>query len=414
MRATALAPLLILAGLLCGLGAAAAPAAAAPWPLGHVELGLTDQPGGAKTIARDHRVALRYQYLAGGVNTANPWTTWGDHFVEDYVTESRGAGLIPVFTYYEIRQSLPGGNNGDEPNAVLDNLVTPSVMRSYFANVRELFTRLGKVGGPAVVHVEPDMWGYLQQRFGDDATRASVSVGSSGDAGVSDLPNNAAGLAQAFVRLRDQLAPQVTLAWHVSVWGTGRDIAISNDPPAAVDALAARSAAFYRSLGAPFDAVFSDPADRDSGFAVKVNGADRSTAWWRAADFTSNVRFVADLHAATKLPMVLWQIPLGNTLMRSMNNTWGHYQDNRPQWFLDGRGGWAHLRATRDAGVAALLFGGGQAGDTAATDASKDGTTNPAPINGNRRRARVADDDGGYFRERSRAYRKRGPLKLAP
>jgi len=412
MRAPTLAPLLIAGCLLAGLGGAAAPAAAAPWPLGHLELGLTSEPGGARAIAKGHRVALRYQYLAGGVNTANPWTTWGDHFVEDYVSESRAAGLIPVFTYYEIRQSLPGGENGDEPNAVLSNLVTPSVMRSYFANVRELFTRLGQVGGPAVVHVEPDMWGYLQQRYGDDATKGPVAVASSAAPGLDGLPNNAAGLAQAFVRLRDQLAPQVTLAWHVSVWGTGRDIAISNDPPASVDALAARSATFYRSLGAPFDAVFSDPADRDSGFAVKVNGADRS-AWWNEADFRRNLRFVAGVHAGTKLPMVLWQIPLGNTLMRSMNNTWGHYQDNRPQWFLDGRSGWAHLRATRDAGVAALLFGGGQSGDTAATDVSKDGATNPSPINGNRRRARVADDDGGYFRERSRAYRKRGPLKLA-
>lgn len=395
-----------------GLVGAAAPAAAAPWPLDRVHLGLSDQPGGAKAIARGHRVALRYQYLAGGVNTAQPWTTWGEHFVEDYVRESRSAGLVPVFTYYEIRQSLPGGTNDDEPNAVLSNLVSPTVMRSYWADVRELFTRLGQVGGPVVVHVEPDMWGYVQQRFGDDASTAPVSVASSGAAGLGALPDTAAGMAQAFVRLRDALAPQVTLAWHVSVWGTNRDIAISNDSLAVVDALAARSSAFYRSLGASFDAIFSDPADRDSGFAVAVNGAGRS-AWWSAADFTRHLRFVRGVHGGTGAPIVLWQIPLGNTLTRSVNNTWGHYQDNRPQWFLDGRRGWAHLRATRDAGVAALLFGGGQAGDTAATDAMRDGTTNPAPVNGNRRRARVADDDGGYFRERSRAYRRHGPLKLA-
>ena len=45
--------------------------------------------------------------------------------------------------------------------------------------------------------------------------------------------------------------------------------------------------------------------------------------------------------------MVLWQLPLGDT---HLNNTWGHYRDNRLQWWLDDPSG-AHLRATRNAGV---------------------------------------------------------------
>jgi hypothetical protein len=59
---------------------------------------------------------------------------------------------------------------------------------------------------------------------------------------------------------------------------------------------------------------------------------------------------------------VLWQLPLGNT---SLNNTWGHYRDNRVQWWL-GASGRRHLRATRDAGVIGLLFGGGAEGTTSA------------------------------------------------
>jgi hypothetical protein len=58
--------------------------------------------------------------------------------------------------------------------------------------------------------------------------------------------------------------------------------------------------------------------------------------------------------------VVLWQLPLGNTML---NNTWGHYRDNRLQWWLDDPSG-PHLRATRDAGVIGLLFGGGAAGTT--------------------------------------------------
>lgn len=363
-------------------------------------------------MAAGPRVKLRYQYLAGGVNTDHPWTAWGDHFVEDYIRESRAAGLTPVFTFYEIRQSEPGGSMA-EVEGVLANLRNRSTMRAYFENLRELMRRIASTGpGPVVVHVEPDMWGYLQAGFGDDAGRAPVEVGSTGLPELAGLPDSAAGLAQAMLRLRDRGAPQVTLGYHVSIWGTGKDITISDESPAAVDALAARAATFYRSLGASFDVLFGEFADRTSGFAV-AGGGDRS-AWWNAADFRRHARFFGGVHAALARPVVLWQIPLGNTVMRSVNNTPGHFQDNRVEWLLSPRNGWGHLRTYRDAGVVALLFGAGQGGDTTTSDGAGDGVTNPAPINGNRRRAKRADDDGGYFRERARAYRKRGALKVVP
>jgi hypothetical protein len=102
----------------------------------------------------------------------------------------------------------------------------------------------------------------------------------------------------------------------------------------------------------------------------------------------------------------MWQIPLGNTLMRAMNNTWGHFQDNRVQTLI-GQRKRTWLKRYRAAGVIALLFGGGADGTTCACDARGDGRTNPAPINGNRRRSLNADDDGGYFKARARAYAKR-------
>jgi hypothetical protein len=113
----------------------------------------------------------------------------------------------------------------------------------------------------------------------------------------------------------------------------------------------------------------------------------------------------------TGLRMVAWQIPLGNTVMAAMNDTWGHYQDNRVQWLL-GTGARAHLRAYVNAGYVAFLFGGGASGTTCACDAQHDGITNPAPINGNTRPSLTADDDGGYFHAQARAYYKAGALRL--
>ena len=109
--------------------------------------------------------------------------------------------------------------------------------------------------------------------------------------------------------------------------------------------------------------------------------------------------------------MVLWQIPYGNTKMRAMNNTPGHYQDNRVEWLL-GDAGRVHLGEYVDAGVIAALFGGGAARVTCPCDQMEDGVTDPAPINGNDRPSLTADDDGGYFAERAAAYYADGPLPL--
>jgi hypothetical protein len=62
--------------------------------------------------------------------------------------------------------------------------------------------------------------------------------------------------------------------------------------------------------------------------------------------------------------------------------------------------------------VVAFLFGGGAAGTTCACDAAKDGVTNPPPIDGNTRPSLSADDDGGFFRAKARAYYRRGALRL--
>ncbi len=131
------------------------------------------------------------------------------------------------------------------------------------------------------------------------------------------------------------------------------------------------------------------------------------------ADFRRHVRFLAGVHGALGAAVGAVADPGRQHLFRSVDKHEGHYQDNRVEWLLDARRNWAHLRAYRNAGVVALLFGGGQGADTSVQDARDDGVTNPAPVNGNRRRARVADDDGGYFRERAQAYRRHGPLTLA-
>ncbi len=380
-----------LVALLAAL-AFASPAAAKLPPLPHgwpatMQLGLSDSPGGAAALHASAPFGFRYQYLAGGVNTGNGWATWNPNgtFASMYVQESWAHGEIPVLTYYQLLQSK--GATGDEATADLAHLRDPALMQAYWADVRLLFQRVrGKK--PVVVHVEPDLWGYIEQAN-------AVALGSA--------------FAQQWVSLRNQLAPNVILAYHMSGWGTKHDIVYEKPSNATVRAYATESANFYLALHAKFDLSFEDFSDRDAGFYEKIQG--NAKTWFAPADFHRHLLYGATFVKLAGVRMAAWQIPLGNTLMSAMNNTWGHFQDNRVQWLL-GDQSRAHLRAYAAAGYVAFLFGGGAGGTTCACDADKDGVTNPAPVDGNTRPSLSADDDGGYFRAQARAYYKAGALSL--
>jgi len=384
--AAAFAALVCVGAAGAGSTAAALPPLPAAWP--HtLQLGLTDSPGGAAALRKAAPFGFRYQYLAGGVNTGQGWSTWNPNgtFASMYVADSWSHGEIPVLTYYMLLQSKPGG--GDEAHADLGNLQNAETMSAYWNDVRLLFARV-KGSKPVVVHVEPDLWGYLEQAN-------AVALASS--------------FAQEWIKLRDQLAPNVILAYHMSGWGTKHDIVYEKPTDATVRAYAAQSAAFYRSLHAHFDIAFEDFSDRDAGFYVKVE--NNPNTWFKPADFHRHLLYAQTFVRLAGVRMVAWQIPLGNTLMRTDDNTWGHFQDNRVQWLL-GDGSRVRLKQYVAAGFAGFLFGGGASGTTCACDADKDGVTNPAPIDGNTRPALSADDDGGYFKAQARSYYQAGALAL--
>lgn len=380
------------------------------WPKG-VQLGLSDHPGGAAALRRAAPFGFRYQYLPGGADTGSGWETYNLHgtFASLYVRESWAHRLVPVFSYYMVEQSSPGLGGGAEDTHDLAVLRSPRVMWKLYADLSVLFRRIAGTHRPAVVQVEPDLWGYIEQRSRGDAARTvPAAVASTGARALRGLPNDARGFAQAVVRLRDRLAPHVVLGYHLSVWGTKVDPLASAPSAAGIARLAARSARFERSLHAQFDVSFAEFSDRDADFYKLVRGDPHHR--YGPAAFARHREWMAGFHRRTRLPLILWQIPLGNRVMRAMNDTTGHYQSDEVPWLLGARGGRAHMAAYRRAGVVAFLFGGGADGTTCACDAMHDGVTNPAPIDGNTTRSRSADDDGGYFKARARAYYRAGAL----
>jgi len=344
----------------------------------------------------------RYQYLTGGVNTGEGWTTWNDPpgaFVDMYLQDSGDNGYIPVLTYYQIVASAPDPWNED----VSLKLQNVSTMQAYYGEWKLLMQKAGAYGRPVVVHVEPDLWGYMQQAHGDNAAAVPVKVAASGFGEVAGYANTAAGFAQALAHLRDVYAPNVVLGYHFSAWATGVDLILNDaDPIATAD----QTFAFYQSVGTNFDLIFFDPSDRDAAYYATWDGGAH---WWDDADFVTYRTFVGRLVEKTGKSAVLWQVPVGNTLYRSEDNSWGHYQDNRVQYWLGSR---QHLQEYANVGVMAVLYGAGMYGMTMYTDEMADGITNPAPINGNNLVAQYADDDGGYLRLKGAEYYQQGAVPL--
>jgi hypothetical protein len=384
-------------------------------PQTRLEFGLANDPGHLSWMTQSGVPwAYRYQYLSAGVNTGKGWETWNSPpgaFATYYMNDSNANGYIPVFSYYELLQSNPstGANESDRDFSNLNNSAT---MSAYYANFKLLMQLAGAYGKAVVVHVEPDLWGYLQQRAaGGDASTLTASVASSGFADVSGFPNTAQGFGRGLVKIRDLYAPNVLLAIHASGWASGIDINSSTDPTVNAVAVADSTAAFLNSAGnstgSTWDLVFNDVDDHDAGW-WETQGVNR---WFdpsntRFPNFTRYLAWVSELKAKTGRPQVVWQVPVGNQYFLTMNNTCGHYQDNVAPYFI------SHPSDLFASGLIAVLFGAGNYCQTTNTDdapPANDGVTNGggAPTTDalggcnacNTHTSTVPDDDGGYLRQ---------------
>jgi hypothetical protein len=384
-----------------------------------------------------------YRYLGGGAGTRGDWTALmpnGTYPVR-YASEAAAKGYTPVFTYYNIL-STPGGAclSCAEAQEDLTNLNTPAVTAAYFDDFATLMKRLGPgtydgvtgFAGDTIVHVEPDLSGYAQLATtspasrcygfctgtGDDPALLSASVGSSGYPEAAGFEDTYRGFNQVLIHLRDTYAPNVRLAVHVSDWATGWDLNSSTDPTIDATALGTRAGTFAARSGA-YDLVFNDVSNKDAAYYTYVL---RKPRYWDQDNvvFPNFHRWEAYVRAVTTttgLKAIVWQVPIGNQLYRSSNNTPGHWQDNRVEYFF------GHVAELRDAGLIGMLFGTTQSDATNYWDAQGDGTTNLWPFCSsdgwssgkvvcNLAESPAADDDGTYLRLSVIDYYKH-PLPLA-
>jgi hypothetical protein len=375
-----------------------------------------------------------YQYLSGGAEIG--WQTWNANatFPLDYAQSAAAAHHIPVFSYYNMLQSATTcGSSCSEAQNDLTNLNTVPTMTAYFEDFTTLMKRLGPgtyngiagFGGTAIVQVEPDLSAYAEEATINSANcygfctgennnpdNLKATVASTGDPDVAAYANTWHGFILALAHIRNLYAPNVLLGYHVSNWASTTDIGSSSDPNLDVTSLANTVASFTTASGASnYDLIFNDVLDRDAGYYQTVY--NDPGVWWdrdnvNFPNFHRWESYLGTILSSVGKPGMVWQIPVGNEYFDTENDSPGHTQDNRVEYFF------AHPTELTNIGIVGLLFGAGGSGVTTYTDAQNDGITNPTPVcttygssSGQicpTHTSTVSDDDGGYLRMVSGTY----------
>jgi len=341
---------------------------------------------GADATAAKPGFDLRYQYLAGGIpDGSGPCTDcrsasctsaghrcdnahgcgwWGcwqydqdppGQDVSDFVTAAEADDLLPMFTYYEILQSSGVPEGKPEATDAANDL---AFMTRYLADFRFFLQRIGT--HPALVHVEPDFWGYAQHAAIDGSTSAAglpAKVASANPTDCGALPDSIAGLGRCFIAMARNYAPNAWIGLHGSAWASKFDCISNSNPSLDVAAKAATTAAFLSACGAgASDLVVIDIADRDAGY-YESTGLD---TWLDPTDatlpsFAQAFAWSGALAAGIGKPVLWWQVPLGNMGLPDRPNAW---KDNRVDYFFQ------HPDRVANGGAIGMAFGSGATGQT--------------------------------------------------
>jgi hypothetical protein len=341
-------------------------------PLGYpnrLAVGLYEDHGGTWMRDSGAKWDMRYRYFVQGWVNNWGWGAYDGSWGLSYLKESDAQGFTPVVQYY-VMNGLSNYNEG----AFLSTAQNAAKMADYFGQWKILMQRVKDFGKPAVILVEADGFGFLEQQTGGNSS-AYAAVSATGLPELAGLPNTVAGWGMAFLELREAVgATNATLAMDISGWATGKDLlyfSVTDSLGPEVD----KAYAFLAPLGlAPnltgrtWDLLANNPLDRDSDYYTTL-GQNR---WWDASatasisskSFNRYAEWLRLWNVKASKRWVLWQIPLGNSNHLNVYNNGSArqgYKDNRPEYFF-GSGAAAHRDAFVNAGVIGLFFGAGASG----------------------------------------------------
>jgi hypothetical protein len=331
---------------------------------------------GSATTAAKPGFHLHYQYISGVIAPsadclaagrakaagcgADWWGTWQwdqdppGAFVRGFVADAEAAHLLPMFTYYVL---LPASGVAEGAPEVTQAARDPYFLRRYLNDFRFFLAQLGC--HRALVHLEPDFWGYAQQeavRTGGSAATLPAAVRSANPADCGGEQDTIAGLGRCMVAMVRKWAPNAKVGLHASAWATNFDCVLNTSASLDVAAKGTQTAAFLDSAGAASsDFVVVDIADRDAGWRdaqgqhTWINVTSTLPSYAQAFAWS---RAVAD---GTGKSLLWWQVPVGNM---SLPNTINRWKDNKVDYFFD------HPDLVVGSGAVGMAFGAGEGAQT--------------------------------------------------
>lgn len=306
--------------------------------------------GGVDATKNGLRPQIHYQYLCCGYGDKG-WRGWNQpsgEYATMVINNARAVNAIPMFTYYQIAYEFEIKNYA---------ILTAPELHQYLLDIKMMFTKLGAYGGPSIVHLEPDFFGYLQQYAvaqGKSPSQIPAKIRYSDLPECQNLPETVRGMLDCMVTLGRKMAPKAKIGFHASGWGDWYDSATAT--PDMIRQKAASVGNFLRACGSDAtDFVTLETTDRDAGFLEATRGA--KGAYWddtnaTKPNFTDHFIWVKAVSQTTVKPILWWQMPFGvpSTIP---GGTDGHYRDNRVRYFF------SHTKDIVDAGGFGMVYGAG-------------------------------------------------------
>jgi hypothetical protein len=308
---------------------------------------------------------IHYAYLVG-LPGEGGWPDWnaGGTFVNILTDSADAQGTTPMFDVYGMAAR-------GEANAAV--LADASYMGPYWEAMVLLFERLAEFDKPAIVHLEPDFWGFQQQQSNGDPASMPVLIHDHVE-GCDDQPENLVGLGQCIVHLSRTISPKVVIGFHASRW--------AGTPSSMVE--------FLTEVGAAdADFIGIDMLDRDAGcFEEHVDPncqRDDGPWYWDETNQTSPnfhefLAFSKEISDGLGKPVIWWQIPFG-VPSDTAGGEAGSYRDNRVHYIF------SHIDEFIAAGGLGAAFGVGAGNQTYITtdggqfrDAVTTYYANPVPL----------------------------------
>ncbi|CUP81333.1 cellulose binding domain-containing protein [Clostridium baratii] len=372
------------------------------------------------------RTDIRYIYINGGPFTGwRSWTSEDGARAKTYITESLKMGMIPFFVYYNIP------DNEESYDTDLKHINDKEYMEAYFKDLKFLLDICIEYGGDETIGMvfEPDFLGYMMQQSGKKPTEISAVVDAAYSSGIlekgkdPEFENNVKGLVEAINYTVNKYYKEAYFGWQFNIWSyssheipnqgllhkteligwdAGREF---------IKQVAKETADYYYSAGITSygaDFISIDKYGLDGAFETGAADDPEKSKWFWNADIWNNyLLYTETLHNETKLPVVLWQIPVGHIngsesispydgeKFNELENKAGYYEDSATTYFFGDtfKGGndnrtnyfsknesndekikangdtitWgSHIEEAKKSGIISILFG---AGVGASTDA---------------------------------------------